>query len=116
MIVNEKITKKIAVSKKSQPKAKKISKYKSIIIPGAFVDPKKEDLLNYSEIDEAAATAKRQQEGAAIRAEAKGLQKGMQKKAVETAINFLNMGMSVEVVAQGTGLTIEQVKDLKNKL
>ena len=38
---------------------------------------------------------------------------GAQQKAIETAKNFISMGLSVEQVAQGTGLSIETVKSLK---
>ena len=43
----------------------------------------------------------------------KGLQQGLQKKAEEVALNLLKMGLSPEVVAQGTGLLIEDIKNLK---
>ena len=38
---------------------------------------------------------------------------GAQQKAIETAKNFISMGLSIEQVAQGTGLSIETVKSLK---
>ena len=43
----------------------------------------------------------------------KGFSQGAQQKAIETAKNFISMGLSVEQVAQGTGLSIETVKSLK---
>ncbi len=43
-----------------------------------------------------------------------GEQRGEQRKAEETARNFLAMGLSVEQVANGTGLTVEQVKALQS--
>ena len=43
---------------------------------------------------------------------AEGEKKGEHKKAIETAKNFLKMGLSVEQVAQGTGLTVEEIKKL----
>ena len=43
----------------------------------------------------------------------KGISQGSQQKAIETAKNFIYMGLSVEQVAQGTGLSIETVKSLK---
>ena len=43
----------------------------------------------------------------------KGISQGSQQKAIETAKNFISMGLSVEQVAQGTGLSIETVKSLK---
>ena len=43
---------------------------------------------------------------------AEGLEKGEHKKAIETAKNFLKMGLSVVQVASGTGLSIEEIKEL----
>ena len=52
--------------------------------------------------------------------EQKGLQKGRQegeyKKAVETAMNFLKIGLTPEVIAQGTGLSIEEIEILRKKI
>jgi len=45
-----------------------------------------------------------------------GIEKGMEKGKLEDAVNFLKMGLTVEQVAQGTGLTIERVQDAKNSL
>ena len=52
---------------------------------------------------------------------AEGLQKGRQEgehsKAVETAINFLKMKvLSCEQIAQGTGLSLEEVQELAAKV
>ena len=41
-----------------------------------------------------------------------GLSQGAQQKAVETAKKFLSMGLSVEQVATGTGLTPEEIEKL----
>ena len=43
---------------------------------------------------------------------AEGLEKGAKKKALETAKNFLKIGWSIEQVASGAGLSIEEVKEL----
>ena len=40
----------------------------------------------------------------------KGMKKGENKKAIETARNFLKMGLTIEQVSNGTGLTIDKVK------
>ena len=42
----------------------------------------------------------------------KGLSQGEHRKAIETAKNFLDMGISIEQIAQGTGLSIEEIKSL----
>ena len=41
-----------------------------------------------------------------------GLSQGAQQKAVETARRFLAMGLSVEQVASGTGLSPEEIEKL----
>ena len=45
---------------------------------------------------------------------AQGISQGAEQKAIETAKNFIKMGFSLEQVAQGTGLTIEQVKEIQH--
>ncbi len=45
-----------------------------------------------------------------------GMQKGIQEEKEAVAINFLKMGISPEMIAQGTGLTVKQIETLKNKL
>ena len=42
----------------------------------------------------------------------KGVSQGEHLKAIETAKNFLDMGISIEQIAQGTGLSIEEIKSL----
>lgn len=39
-----------------------------------------------------------------------------ERKSIENAINFLKLGVDVETVSKGTGLSIEKVKELNNKL
>jgi predicted transposase/invertase (TIGR01784 family) len=46
-----------------------------------------------------------------VRAE-EAMEKGREEKALETAKNFLGMGLSPEQVAQGTGLDIGIVKNI----
>ena len=41
-----------------------------------------------------------------------GISQGVQQKAIETAKNFISMGLSIEQVAQGTGLSIEEIQAL----
>ena len=45
-----------------------------------------------------------------------GFEEGKAENKAEMAINFLKMGLSPEQVAQGTGLSIEQVKELERQL
>ena len=42
--------------------------------------------------------------------------KGEYKKSIENAKNFLKLGLSVEIVAQGTGLSLEEVYMIKDEL
>jgi predicted transposase/invertase (TIGR01784 family) len=44
------------------------------------------------------------------------IEKGKMEKALEAAINFLKMGLSVEQVAKGTGLTAERVQKAKDSI
>ena len=43
---------------------------------------------------------------------AKGMAEGKTKAIIETAKRLLNMGLDMEQVAQGTGLSIEEVRKL----
>ena len=43
-----------------------------------------------------------------------GVSDGEHQKAIETAKKFLAMGISVEQVAQGTGLSLETINNLVN--
>ena len=45
-----------------------------------------------------------------------GRTEGEHRKAIETARNFLRLGLSIEQVATGTGLSVEQVTALKSDL
>jgi len=38
------------------------------------------------------------------------------EKGIEDAINFLRLGVSEEIVAKGTGISIEKVLELKKKM
>ncbi len=42
-----------------------------------------------------------------------GISQGEQQAKIETAKNFLQMGISIEQIAQGTGLSIDTIKNLK---
>ena len=44
--------------------------------------------------------------------EERGISLGAYQKAVETARKFLSMGLSVEQVADGTGLSVEEIEKL----
>ena len=41
-----------------------------------------------------------------------GLQQGAHEKAIETAKNFLKIGIPIEQIAQGTGLSVDEIKKL----
>ena len=43
-----------------------------------------------------------------------GIAQGEHQKAIETAKKFLAMGISIEQVAQGTGLSVETINNLVN--
>ena len=43
---------------------------------------------------------------------AQGISQGEHQKAIETAKKFLAMGISIEQVAQGTGLSIDEIQKL----
>jgi predicted transposase/invertase (TIGR01784 family) len=43
---------------------------------------------------------------------AEGISQGVERTKVETAKNFLHMNLSIEQVAQGTGLSLETVEQL----
>ena len=46
----------------------------------------------------------------------KGIEKGMEKSIRTAAVGFLRLNQPVELVANATGLTIEEVKQLKSKI
>ena len=45
-----------------------------------------------------------------------GIKEGIEKEKIENAINFLKLGISAEIVAQGTGLSLEEVNKIKDEL
>ena len=54
-------------------------------------------------------------EGMAL-GEAKGLLAGEHKKAIETAKNLLKKNISAEIIAECTGLSLEEVQKIKQEL
>lgn len=42
-----------------------------------------------------------------------GMEKGKHKKAIAIALEFKKMGLPIEDIAKGTGLSIEEIKNLK---
>ena len=42
----------------------------------------------------------------------KGVSQGIQQKAIETAKNFLSMGLQIEKIAKGTGLSLATIQQL----
>ena len=57
------------------------------------------------------AAKKAREEGIAI-GEERGISMGVQQAKLETAKKFLAMGLSVEQVADGTGLSVEEIEKL----
>ena len=47
------------------------------------------------------------------RAEERGIKQGAHDKAVESARRFLRMGLSIEQIAEGVGLSVEEIKQLQ---
>lgn len=45
-----------------------------------------------------------------------GMQKGVQEEKEFVAINFLKIGLSSQIIAQGTGLSIEEINRLQKKM
>ena len=48
--------------------------------------------------------------------EQKGREEGRKEGVKKTAVNLLKMGMSDTVVAEGTGLTLDEIKELKKQI
>ena len=46
----------------------------------------------------------------------KGIEKGDNIRALKDAENFLKLGVSEEIVSQGTGIPLEEIIELKKKL
>lgn len=49
-------------------------------------------------------------------AKKEGYDEGKMESKLEDALNFLKLGINETIVAQGTGLTIEKIIELKRKL
>lgn len=45
-----------------------------------------------------------------------GIEIGIEKEKRENAINFLKLGVDINIVSKGTGLSIEELKALKKEL
>ena len=46
----------------------------------------------------------------------KGIETGENKRALKDAVNFLKLGVNEEIVAQGTGLSIDIIRELKKEI
>lgn len=46
----------------------------------------------------------------------KGIKEGIEKKAKETAIKAINMGMNNEVIAELTGLKEEEIDEIRKEI
>ena len=97
---NEKITKKNSTSTKQE--------FKEAFSVIEHLRWSKEDLLNYSEVDEAVAKARRQQMGAH--------EEGIQKEKEAIAIKMLKKHKDIVEISDITDLTIDQIQALKKKL
>ncbi len=49
-------------------------------------------------------------------AKEEGITIGIENKAIEDALNFLKLGVSEEIVAKGTGLSVERVAEIKKNM
>ncbi|MEN5197546.1 Rpn family recombination-promoting nuclease/putative transposase [Sphingobacterium faecium] len=65
------------------------------------------------QLKEAIREAKKVEKEAKAKGKAEGLAEGEHKKAIETALRFKEMGLPVEQIAKGTGLSIEEIEKLK---
>ena len=45
-----------------------------------------------------------------------GEQRGKEHKMIEIAINFIKMGMTDDIIVQGTGLSAEEVEELRKNI
>ncbi|WP_353273948.1 hypothetical protein [Wolbachia endosymbiont (group A) of Ennomos erosarius] len=70
-----------------------------------IMDLRKEEGILAQKLDDA--TEKGREEGILIRHE-----KGRKEREIEVAKNLLKAGVSIDIIAQTTGLTVDEVKDL----
>lgn len=45
-------------------------------------------------------------------AEEKGIEKGIYKETIDTIVRLKSLGLTIEQIAQGTGITIKEVKEI----
>ncbi len=69
------------------------------------MDLRKEEGILAQKLDDA--TEKGREEGILI-----GHEKGRKEREIEVAKNLLKAGVSIDIIAQTTGLTVDEVKDL----
>jgi predicted transposase/invertase (TIGR01784 family) len=48
--------------------------------------------------------------------EEKGMEKGLERATQSIAINLLRQGVSIDTIAQATGLTLTQLQEIQAKL
>ena len=51
-----------------------------------------------------------------LKAKEDGMKEGEYNKSIEIAINFLKLGISPEIVAQGTGFSLDEINKIKEGL
>ncbi|MDR0556085.1 MAG: Rpn family recombination-promoting nuclease/putative transposase [Holosporaceae bacterium] len=74
-----------------------------------------EELLEYERYDMQKDAENTRLKDAKAEGKAEGLAEGETRKAKETAINLLSMGLSIQQIAKATGLSLEDVENLSPK-
>ena len=118
---------KMSIAKKDRPKVKaeclrllvtlKLDPAKSRLI-SKFVDSYlrldvKEEQTFQAEIDRMGMTQKEEIMQTMTSWEEKGIEKGIETERQTIALNLLRQGLSIEIIAQATGLTLPQLQDMQ---
>ena len=46
-------------------------------------------------------------------AEKRGIKQGIKQEKIQTVINFLKLGVNIETISKGTGLSPEQIREIQ---
>jgi predicted transposase/invertase (TIGR01784 family) len=76
----------------------------------------KEEQMFQAEIDRMGMTQKEGIMQTMTSWEEKGMKKGLEKATQSIAINLLRQGISIDTIAQATGLTLTQLQEIQAKL